>query len=214
MKNPSFLNWGFLFLSLWNRAMSYDKSVCSTVLLPRVSIPLEQGNLLRRKRVGKYGGASSSQSLWNRAMSYDQQSSTTKGHFGVSIPLEQGNVLRQNHLSCVPWRSGVSIPLEQGNVLRLIESITPNDYMLSQSLWNRAMSYDRNQFSILSQERMSQSLWNRAMSYDLKCNKQRKWPSCLNPFGTGQCLTTLISSQLALSIGVSIPLEQGNVLRQ
>ena len=51
--------------------MSYDKSVCSTVLLPRVSIPLEQGNLLRRKRVGKYGGASSSQSLWNRAMSYD-----------------------------------------------------------------------------------------------------------------------------------------------
>ena len=68
----------------------------------------------------------------------------------------------------------VSIPLEQGNVLRLALSLKQMVLGVSQSLWNRAMSYDRNQFSILSQERMSQSLWNRAMSYDLKCNKQRK----------------------------------------
>ena len=75
--------------------MSYDKSVCSTVLLPRVSIPLEQGNLLRRKRVGKYGGASSSQSLWNRAMSYDCLPYELLSARWVSIPLEQGNVLRR-----------------------------------------------------------------------------------------------------------------------
>ena len=147
--------------------MSYDKSVCSTVLLPRVSIPLEQGNLLRRKRVGKYGGASSSQSLWNRAMSYDskptscspyvisqslwnramsydQQSSTTKGHFGVSIPLEQGNVLR-------PCTN------------RLLNQPTK-----SQSLWNRAMSYDGYPLDEYVTHRKSQSLWNRAMSYDMK----------------------------------------------
>ena len=48
------------------------------------------------------------------------------------------------HLNNLKFYSAeLSIPLEQGNVLRLIESITPNDYMLSQSLWNRAMSYDR-----------------------------------------------------------------------
>ena len=37
----------------------------------------------------------------------------------------------------------------------------------------------------------SQSLWNRAVSYDVaeRINKKRQF--CLNPFGAGQCLTTV-----------------------
>ena len=33
--------------SLWNRAMSYDEIEHKAVLIERVSIPLEQGNVLR-----------------------------------------------------------------------------------------------------------------------------------------------------------------------
>ena len=36
----------------------------------------------------------------------------------------------------------------------------------------------------------------------------------LNPFGTGQCLTTEIRQLLRSALLVSIPLEQGSVLRQ
>ena len=36
----------------------------------------------------------------------------------------------------------------------------------------------------------------------------------LNPFGTGQCLTTLVQKWMDVSGNVSIPLEQGSVLRQ
>ena len=88
----------------------------------------------------------------------------------------------------------VSIPLEQGNVLRLALSLKQMVLGVSQSLWNRAMSYDRNQFSILSQERMSQSLWNRAMSYDGYHELRIMDLFSLNPFGTGQCLTTVVGS--------------------
>ena len=61
---------------------------------------------------------------------------------------------------------------------------------LSQSLWNRAMSYDSEHRITLNWFNLSQSLWNRAMSYD-------------NVEVEGR-----IGSQ------VSIPLEQGNVLRR
>ena len=62
---------------------------------------------------------------------------------------------------------------------------------VSQSLWNRAMSYDK-AGSILGNgmEWSSQSLWNRAMSYDNLGFKMKDG-----------------------SFAVSIPLEQGNVLR-
>ena len=36
---------------------------------------------------------------------------------------------------------------------------------------------------------------------------------CLNPFGTGQGLSTVIYYHLKRQIGVSIPLEQGRVFR-
>ena len=75
-------------------------------------------------------------------MSYDGLFSTSVNSLEkVSIPLEQGNVLRQKAGVAVTSYE-VSIPLEQGNVLRL------------------------------------------ALKVEMKCD------FCLNPFGTGQCLTT------------------------
>ena len=36
----------------------------------------------------------------------------------------------------------------------------------SQSLWNRAVSYDKNEIEKVTAKKLSQSLWNRAVSYD------------------------------------------------
>ena len=107
-----------------------------------------------------------SQSLWNRAMSFDYFPEELKSPRAVSIPLEQGNVFRQH--SRIGSRNNVS-----------------------QSLWNRAMSFDKDgTFARLSGS-MSQSLWNRAMSFDqLNVSKVNYLSICLNPFGTGQCLST------------------------
>ena len=60
----------------------------------------------------------------------------------VSIPLEQGSVLR-HMLTYIYGEFLVSIPLEQGSVLRQFKGKT-NEHcrFLSQSLWNRAVSYD------------------------------------------------------------------------
>ena len=61
----------------------------------------------------------------------------------------------------------VSIPLEQGNVLRHQVDVTLWLEDESQSLWNRAMSYDSLEVIQMTEKiNESQSLWNRAMSYD------------------------------------------------
>ena len=60
---------------------------------------------------------------------------------------------------------------------------------LSQSLWNRAVSYDK-VFDTIVDGALSQSLWNRAVSYDGSEIERIKRTGSLNPFGTGQCLTT------------------------
>ena len=60
---------------------------------------------------------------------------------------------------------------------------------------------------------LSQSLWNRAMSFDTINSNTLVMPKSLNPFGTGQCLSTLQTSLEDLGGFVSIPLEQGNVFR-
>ena len=41
---------------------------------------------------------------------------------------------------------------------------------------------------------MSQSLWNRAVSYDIELLRTLTNNASLNPFGTGQCLTTAVGS--------------------
>ena len=160
--------------SLWNRAVSYDTILAAV------------GGLF----VG-------SQSLWNRAVSYDKRSITASqipqclNPFGtgqcltteekqtvkyrlnfVSIPLEQGSVLRHGYQRPLSRKLDVSIPLEQGSVLRRVDRITSTASQLSQSLWNRAVSYDDDSMMTTKQLRVSQSLWNRAVSYDL--NKQHQ----------------------------------------
>ncbi|VEI57494.1 Uncharacterised protein [Pasteurella multocida] len=40
--------------------------------------------------------------------------------------------------------------------------------VMSQSLWNRAMSFDTDKAVMVQFKLESQSLWNRAMSFDLK----------------------------------------------
>ena len=60
----------------------------------------------------------------------------------------------------------------------------------SQSLWNRAMSFDFDTFVIIEVFVRSQSLWNRAMSFDQVRMQNQQKPLSLNPFGTGQCLST------------------------
>ena len=107
--------------SLWNRAVSYDYHILYVQKLLRlVSIPLEQGSVLR-----------------------PFEHCFTNSEICVSIPLEQGSVLR--HLDGYGNFKGcyVSIPLEQGSVLR--HMLHKYDTFLrnrSQSLWNRAVSYD------------------------------------------------------------------------
>ena len=59
----------------------------------------------------------------------------------------------------------VSIPLEQGNVFRHEHQFDFTPGNPSQSLWNRAMSFDFNA-GITILDSASQSLWNRAMSFD------------------------------------------------
>ena len=62
------------------------------------------------------------------------------------------------------WK--VSIPLEQGNVFRLSSDYDENEVVESQSLWNRAMSFDTILAEEVEYQGVSQSLWNRAMSFD------------------------------------------------
>ena len=53
------------------------------------------------------------------------------------------------------------------------------------------------------------------MSFDSKCHQLKSLKVCLNPFRSGQCLSTedIIMSSLK-SRFVSIPFDQGNVFRQ
>ena len=107
------------------------------------------------------------QSLWNRAVSYD--SNREEGFAGwneVSIPLEQGSVLRQE-IGKNTGELGCFNPFGTGQCLTTIRQIThTNKKSLFQSLWNRAVSYDKTSQAIAKSLTRFQSLWNRAVSYD------------------------------------------------
>ncbi|VEI57493.1 Uncharacterised protein [Pasteurella multocida] len=60
----------------------------------------------------------------------------------------------------------------------------------------------------------SQSLWNRAMSFDIYICLKMNANISLNPFGTGLCLSTENDQEDSLTQYVSIPLEQGYVFRR
>ena len=84
----------------------------------------------------------------------------------------------------------VSIPLEQGSVFRQKCQIGLCRPQLSQSLWNRAVSFDEQRVSQAVGYELSQSLWNRAVSFDLDKGESVRADEI-----------------------VSIPLEQGSVFR-
>ena len=83
----------------------------------------------------------------------------------------------------------------------------------SQSLWNRAGSFDLKQKHWVIKTLRSQSLWNRAGSFDSSSDFVKLQRACLNPFGTGRGLSTKQKEQRNILL-VSIPLEQGGVFRQ
>ena len=130
-------------------------------------IPLEQGSVFRRLYcLVTSGDLGLSQSLWNRAVSSD----TTE----VSCTaLDKSQSL---------WNRAVS---SDGMA---VESSA--DVVSSQSLWNRAVSSDLIIALFITSILASQSLWNRAVSSDTLLKQQMFKISCLNPFGTGQCLPT------------------------
>ena len=107
------------------------------------------------------------------------------------------------------------IPLEQGSVFRQDMHKAPTvEKPASQSLWNRAVSFDLDLVKGKVSVEKSQSLWNRAVSSDLIRFPHRVFQCGLNPFGTGQCLPTPNCWLVDVRDGVSIPLEQGSVFRQ
>ena len=62
------------------------------------------------------------------------------------------------------------IPLEQGSVFRQDMHKAPTvEKPASQSLWNRAVSFDLDLVKGKVSVEKSQSLWNRAVSFDIKC---------------------------------------------
>ena len=169
-------------------------------------------------------------------MSYDSiKMSSVLSTSWVSIPLEQGNVLRPNVPSNISQYSFCLNPFGTGQCLTTVSRLDDNDYDASQSLWNRAMSYDLF-MSIIKRIKKSQSLWNRAMSYDWKRWKfKRFWKVSipleqgnvlrhkrtlkkvvkegLNPFGTGQCLTTYKRGVYCSSFSISLnPFGTGQCL--
>ena len=113
-----------------------------------------------------WNGETMSQSLWNRAVSYDNSRSFCFSFCNVSIPLEQGSVLRQiasnlgeGETRLNPFGTGqcLTTNIPEGESLDLFRlnpfgtgqclttksrerGNSPN--LLSQSLWNRAVSYD------------------------------------------------------------------------
>ena len=60
----------------------------------------------------------------------------------------------------------------------------------SQSLSNRAMSFDPNGIANVAEGLESQSLSNRAMSFDKGVCMNDNSRKSLNPFRTGRCLST------------------------
>ena len=130
--------------SLWNRAGSFDLLVNVQVKnLHSVSIPLEQGRVFRRYCRGR---GSTNPSL---------------NPFGTGQGLSTNALLftlgKNDSLNPFGTGQGLSTKYQIANIIKEI---------LSQSLWNRAGSFDDNQQLIKEVKISSQSLWNRAGSFD------------------------------------------------
>ena len=132
-----------------------------------------------------------SQSLWNRAGSFDGQSVCNRKLLPVSIPLEQGGVFRRKTSGTDGRSKRVSIPLEQGGVFRPQSGQLSKRRYESQSLWNRAGSFDRKRMSFLLQLKSLNPFGTGRGLSTMKKLFVMKSVSCLNPFGTGRGLSTV-----------------------
>ena len=156
----------------------------------------------------------------------------------VSIPLEQGGVFRLTTNTTRIALIHVSIPLEQGGVFRqymmfdLHGLIRLNPFgtgrglstsvkvlnkffpLRSQSLWNRAGSFDLLKRTFGKYFEESQSLWNRAGSFDLSIKALRRILKSVSiPLEQGGVFRQSSRRQRLYFTFVSIPLEQGGVFR-
>ena len=108
-----------------------------------------------------------SQSLWNRAVSFDALVVSVRYNYNRLNPFGTGQCLSTEKCFIHLYHNQyVSIPLEQGSVFRQKCQIGLCRPQLSQSLWNRAVSFDEQRVSQAVGYELSQSLWNRAVSFD------------------------------------------------
>ena len=107
-------------------------------------------------------------------------------------------------------------PFEAGQGLSTVYESQFGKLLMSQSLWNRAGSFDGDYRDLCRRRNVSipleqggvfrpcligykfpvlrsQSLWNRAGSFDRQSKWSSKGSSSLNPFGTGRGLSTLLT---------------------
>ncbi len=75
-------------------------------------------------------------------MSYDKREWRVETNFTVSIPLEQGSVLRRVDVGLVHSLISSLNPFGTGQCLTTDYLEAERNENLSQSLWNRAVSYD------------------------------------------------------------------------
>ena len=178
------------FQSLWSRAGSFDTLICTEPpFLIRVSIPLEQGRVLRQKISKNTKLWFTFQSLWSRAGSFDLHQEYSMSIRSVSIPLEQGGVFRREPISSLSQMHCFN-PFGTG---RCLSTLIPTS--------SHRLVIGLNPFGT------GQGLSTQCVR--IKSCMQR----CLNPFRTGRGLSTQYVSQNPETIFVSIPLEQGRVFR-
>ena len=88
--------------------------------------------------------------------------------------MEQGNVLRLLYHRNLYFTRHCLNPFGTGQCLTTLKGELQKYTDQSQSLWNRAMSYDETLEDRSYSCSESQSLWNRAMSYDVKITLKPK----------------------------------------
>ena len=117
----------------------------------------------------------------------------------VTLP----KIPRQRRLN--PFRTGRCLSTE------LQFQMTTRDK--SQSLSNRAMSFDKDADEHMEAVDKSQSLSNRAMSFDLNLGELGLTQAVSIPFEQGDVFRQTMYMYSLLKLKVSIPFEQGDVFR-
>ena len=124
-------------------------------------------------------------------MSYDVQSYLLLVHLLGLNPFGTGQCLTTSVTSSV---SAVGLglnPFGTGQCLTTVELIAlQHQHHPSQSLWNRAVSYDLLSRSIIWQSKSLNPFGTGQCLTTSQNRSQRGHLRSLNPFGTGQCLTT------------------------